>query len=126
MQRYGNRAGDSGVVAFRLYDDAIAVQFRNGDIYLYDEFRPGELDVQQMQQAARVGSGLSTYISQNVRERFARKLTLQQVSERRGQSGGRPKRAPVAATSTRLSRAADPSKPQPSAAGHAAEKRDGK
>mgnify|MGYP006886278954 CR=1 FL=1 len=34
LQRYGNRDGDSGVVAYAVTTGAIAVQFRSGETYV--------------------------------------------------------------------------------------------
>jgi hypothetical protein len=72
--RYHNRAGDSGVVSYSLRKDGIALEFRDGDRYLYDATRPGPADVAQMIELARAGRGLSTFVSQHVRDRYARKL----------------------------------------------------
>jgi len=74
MQRYANREGDSGVVAFATGPAGIAVQFTNGSIYVYDVERPGRQAVSDMKRLARAGRGLSTYISQHVRDNYAKKL----------------------------------------------------
>jgi hypothetical protein len=72
--RYGDRNGKSGVVAYRLHDDAIDIEFANGDVYRYDTITPGAVDVELMKRFARAGRGLSTYISKYVRDRYAAKL----------------------------------------------------
>lgn len=74
MQRYANRDGDSGVVAFATGPLGIAVEFTNGSIYVYDVERPGREVVAEMKRLARAGQGLSTYISQHVRDNYARRL----------------------------------------------------
>lgn len=71
---YGNSSGSSGVTAFAIGDRAIAVRFVEGGTYLYDEHKPGEMHVAQMISLARTGAGLTTYINQQVRENYARKL----------------------------------------------------
>jgi hypothetical protein len=79
MQRYSNRSGESGVVAYEIGKDpeapAIIVEFFGGDRYLYTGASAGAENIATMQELAREGRGLSTFISQHVRERYARKLT---------------------------------------------------
>ena len=74
MQRYANRDGGSGVVAFATGPAGIAVEFTNGAIYVYDLDHPGREAVSDMKRLARAGRGLSTYISQHVRDNYAKKL----------------------------------------------------
>jgi hypothetical protein len=74
MQRYANRNGGSGVVAYATGPRGIAVQFVDGSVYVYDMERPGAQAVADMKRLARAGQGLSTYISQSVRDNYARKL----------------------------------------------------
>ena len=72
MQRYANRDGSSGVVAYATGPAGIAVEFTNGAIYVYDLERPGRQAVSEMKRLARQGRGLSTYISQHVRDCYAK------------------------------------------------------
>lgn len=74
MERYRNLSGESGVEAFELLPDGIAVRFQDGAVYLYDFETTGSVDVEEMKRRAIEGRGLSTYISRVVRERFARRL----------------------------------------------------
>jgi len=74
MQRYANRSGQSGVVAYELGADAITVKFTGGDRYLYTQDSAGAVHIARMRELAENGRGLSTYISQHVRDRYARKL----------------------------------------------------
>jgi len=74
MQRYANRSGHSGVVAYELGADEITVKFTGGDRYLYTADSTGAEDIARMRELAKAGQGLSTYISQHVRERYAHKL----------------------------------------------------
>ncbi|MBB4758172.1 hypothetical protein GGR74_003690 [Xanthomonas arboricola] len=76
MQCYGNRQGHSGVVAYAVADDAIAVRFRSGETYVYTAASAGADVVATMQRLAKAGRGLSTYISQSVRDAYAGKMTL--------------------------------------------------
>jgi len=74
MTKYGNQSGNSGVTAFRIAPTSITVTFSNGATYLYTYRSAGRKNVETMKILARAGEGLSTFISQHVRDRFARKL----------------------------------------------------
>lgn len=74
MQRYANLDGDSGVVAYATGPAGIAVEFATGAIYVYDIEHPGRQAVADMKRLARAGRGLSTYISLNVRDNYAKRL----------------------------------------------------
>lgn len=75
MKTYKNLNGNSGVKAFEIGDHSIAIRFNNGETYLYDHNVPGKKEVAQMKRLALAGKGLSTFISQSVRERYAAKLS---------------------------------------------------
>ena len=74
MPRYKNLSGHSGVVAYEIAPDSIALTFVNGDRYLYSVDRPGRADVDRMKAFAKAGRGLSTFVSQHVRGNYDRKL----------------------------------------------------
>jgi len=74
MHRYKNRSGESGVLAYDIGRRSITVEFSGGTRYLYTDQSAGAENITEMQRLATLGSGLSTYISQVVRERYARKL----------------------------------------------------
>ncbi len=74
MQRYRNRSGDSGVVAYATREDSICVEFSSGEVYLYTSASTGRERVERMKALAQSGRGLSTFISQEVRGAYARKL----------------------------------------------------
>ncbi len=74
MPRYANLSGDSGVVAYETDADSITLTFVNGDRYLYSATRPGRATVERMKTLAKSGRGLSTFVSQQVREAYDRKL----------------------------------------------------
>lgn len=74
MQRYAHSNGESGVVAFATGPRGIAVQFVDGSVYVYDIDQPGRAHVAEMKRLAKAGQGLSTYISQQVRDNYAKKL----------------------------------------------------
>lgn len=64
MEAYKNLSGDSGVTGYGIRRDAIVVEFVNGAAYLYTDASAGKSSIAIMQQLARSGRGLSTYISQ--------------------------------------------------------------
>ena len=63
MERYRNLSGDSGVDAYAIGDDFIAVRFNSGVIYWYTVESVGPRHVAEMKRLAMQGRGLSTYIS---------------------------------------------------------------
>lgn len=73
MQPYGNRAGDSGVVAYEAGTDFIRVRFTNGDTYLYTYESAGAHNIEQMKELAAAGRGLSTFVSRTVKGMYAAK-----------------------------------------------------
>jgi hypothetical protein len=74
MQFIDSQNGTSGVESFEIGDRSIKVRFSEGGTYLYDQSKPGKVHVAQMIALARAGGGLATYISQQVRGNYARKL----------------------------------------------------
>lgn len=74
MEPYKNLAQNSGVVAYEAGPDYIAVAFQDGGIYRYDYEKPGPDPTEDMKSLAEAGRGLSTYISQFIRDNYARKL----------------------------------------------------
>jgi len=73
MQQYSGDEHDTGVAAYNLDADSITVLFKEGWYYLYDAKKPGIGHVKKMKELAKQGSGLSTYISQHVRENYQKK-----------------------------------------------------
>ena len=73
MERYANRGGDSGVVAYDIDAGQIVVEFGDGWRYLYTEESAGGANVARMQALARAGEGLGGFINRHVRDDYARK-----------------------------------------------------
>ncbi len=67
-------SGSAGIAAFEIGDRSITVRFAEGGTYLYDQVKPGKVHLAQMIALARAGAGLGTYISQQVRGNYARKI----------------------------------------------------
>ena len=88
MHRYRNTSGESGVVAYEIGKDSdgkgsdgkdsdtdsITIQFTGGERYLYTARSAGAENIAKMQELAREGRGLSTFVSQHIRSRYAKKL----------------------------------------------------
>ncbi|MFL6592068.1 MAG: hypothetical protein ACJ8GK_05100 [Luteimonas sp.] len=74
FHRYRDHSGHSGVVAYALLPDGLAVQFIDGMVYLYTHDCPGRRHVARMKALARDGQGLSTYISRHIGNRFSARL----------------------------------------------------
>ena len=73
MERYLNLSAGSGVESYECGPDWIKVRFSPaGPTYVYDHARPGAERVARMQELARAGRGLSTYISQHVQKAYSR------------------------------------------------------
>ena len=75
MERYKNRSGESGVVAYEIGRGSITVKFVGGEKYLYTDKSAGADNIALMKQLAQDGAGLSAFISQHVHDRYERKLT---------------------------------------------------
>ncbi|HLA55577.1 MAG TPA: hypothetical protein VK623_05735 [Flavobacterium sp.] len=71
MKRYKNKSRISGVVAYETGTDFIKVKFTGSDdVYKYSYRSTGKPHVESMKDLAESGRGLSTYISQYVKDRF--------------------------------------------------------
>jgi hypothetical protein len=74
---YKSRNPNAGVLNYEITATAIILEFRDAKFrYVYDATNPGPDHVAAMIHLARAGEGLSTYVNQHVRERYARKLPL--------------------------------------------------
>ena len=74
MESYKNLSGNSGVTAYAVVDEGILIRFQDGGIYLYTYESAGRRNIERMRALAAEGRGLSTYISQQVRDDYAAKF----------------------------------------------------
>ncbi|MDB6095174.1 MAG: hypothetical protein JWM32_2736 [Verrucomicrobia bacterium] len=74
MKRYGNRSGNSGVVAYESGPDWIQVQFVDGHVYEYTRASAGAENLATMKRLAQSGSGLSTFISTAVKSGYSKRV----------------------------------------------------
>lgn len=74
MIPYNNIHGNSGVKNYEIIPQGIALEFEDGAIYVYTDTKTGKNRIAKMKQLAQKGLGLATFISKEVRERFAEKI----------------------------------------------------
>jgi hypothetical protein len=70
MKRYKNLSGDSGVVAYEVHPRRIDIRFTNGRTYKYTSRSAGADNIELMKKLAVAGRGLSTFISQVVKDGY--------------------------------------------------------
>jgi hypothetical protein len=75
MERYKNIQGNSGIASYSIGRDSIIVAFLGGHTYKYTNGVTGKEHIKNMQQLAREGKGLATYISRHVKNRYAEQLS---------------------------------------------------
>ncbi len=66
MEKYANRSGNSPITNFQINDESIIVWFGRKS-YSYSYSKAGSLHVETMKRLAKSGSGLSAYITRNVK-----------------------------------------------------------
>jgi len=71
MEKYKNLSGNSGVESFEIGEDFIRIKFQKVEApYIYNHQNPGRKKVEKMKVLAQTGKGLSTYISQEVKDSY--------------------------------------------------------
>lgn len=70
MAVYENISGGSNIVGYNMGDDFISVMFNNGQVYNYTYDSAGMDNVEQMKQLAQTGSGLNSFILNNVKDDY--------------------------------------------------------
>jgi len=66
MALYENISGNSNITGYNIGEDFISVMFNNGSVYDYTYESAGQENVDQMKILARSGSGLNSFIYNNV------------------------------------------------------------
>lgn len=67
MERYLNRSGNSPITYYQISETSITVWF-GSKVYTYSYRKAGSYHVENMKRLAVSGSGLSAYITKNVRD----------------------------------------------------------
>ena len=65
---------NGGIAGYECDDKSIKLQFKDGRCYLYTNKKPGKKHVEEMKKLAVSGKGLTTYVNQNVRDNYEKKL----------------------------------------------------
>ena len=76
MQMYGDLNGNSGIVAYEIFHDAIDVEFESGGVYTYTQASVGDVYFSVMATLANAGVGLNAFINKHVRFRYANRRPL--------------------------------------------------
>ena len=74
MKRYKNITGQSGVTAYNISPTGIDIEFNLDAVYRYTYASAGKAIIEKMKRLALNGEGLSTYISQHVKDKFETQL----------------------------------------------------
>lgn len=74
MRSYQSLNHNTGVIAYQNGLDHIAVQFKDGSIYLYTNKSAGMDSITQMKKLAEAGAGLTTFINKHVKDRYEAKI----------------------------------------------------
>ena len=74
MKKYKNKEGNSGVTAYEAGIDNIKIEFGHDAVYLYTYASAGKRIIDRMKELAEEGKGLSTYISQKVKDKYEAKI----------------------------------------------------
>jgi hypothetical protein len=73
MERYGNRSGNSGVEAYACGAGFIRIKYlREPEPYLYTDESSGPEHIRKMQELARAGKGLASYVSRYVKTNYVK------------------------------------------------------
>lgn len=60
---YKNLNGESGIVAFEVFEDKIEIEFSNGKVYTYTKEAMGEMNFAIMAALADAGAGLNAFLN---------------------------------------------------------------
>ncbi len=74
MEIYKNLNGNSGVTAYELGSDSITIEFTDGAVYQYTYQSAGKRNVEKMKKLAVAGKGLSSFVAQQVKERYEKRV----------------------------------------------------
>lgn len=74
MESYKNLSGNSEVKSYRINNDSIIVEFKDGNCYLYNYESAGRRNIEIMKGLAISGLGLNGFIDRHVRHSYAKKI----------------------------------------------------
>jgi hypothetical protein len=73
MEPYRNIAGNTGIAAYEIGPDYIAVKFSDGHTYRYTYASAGQENVEPLKGLAQAGQGLNTFIGTTVSKLYERR-----------------------------------------------------
>ena len=74
MVLYKNLSGDSKVVRYQIAKDSMTIRFADCSVYRYTNQSADPATIGKMKTLALAGKGLGTFISENLKDRFSRKI----------------------------------------------------
>jgi hypothetical protein len=73
MARYKNHTGRSNITSYNVGKDFIQVSFMGSDkVYKYSHASAGKDHIDEMKKLAESGTGLSSYIAKNVKDKYVK------------------------------------------------------
>ena len=74
VAKYKNLDGKSAVTSYVIEKDAMTIRFTDHRVFIYTNQSAGPANISKMKTLAIAGKGLGTFITANLKERFARKI----------------------------------------------------
>lgn len=74
FRAYKNLSGDSKVARYELTKDVVTIVFKDRSVYRYSNQSASPENISKMKTLALAGKGLGTFITTNLKDRFARKV----------------------------------------------------
>jgi len=74
MEAYKNLNGNSGIESYEIGSDEITIRLTDGEIYVYTNQSAGNDNIEQMKKLALAGSGLHTFMNDEVKYLYRSKL----------------------------------------------------
>lgn len=74
MTRYKNLSGNSNIIRYHIAKDAMTIRFADCSVYIYTNQSADPETIGKMKTLALKGKGLGTFISENLKDRFCRKV----------------------------------------------------
>ena len=74
METYKNLNGNSGIESYEIGEKEITIRLTDGEIYVYTDQSAGDANIEQMKKLALGGSGLHTFLNDEVKYLYRSKL----------------------------------------------------
>jgi len=73
-EKYQNLSGKSTVASYKILKDSVTIGFTSHAKYIYSNQSAGSQNVSKMKVLALAGKGLGTFIENNLKDKFSRKV----------------------------------------------------